>query len=123
MTVSLGTQALVRNWYSVRSLRLSRSRRRGLFPGYANGARFREGQRNLLPSGNHLQTAAEVQPEFGGMFDSIGANEFRHSRYIANTSFVQCFKYIVTDPPRPLTEEDIWFQIGHVHEQQKDVSR
>ena len=34
----------------------------------------------------------------------------------------QCFKYIVQDPPRPLTEEDIWFQIGHVHEQQKDVS-
>ncbi len=34
----------------------------------------------------------------------------------------QCFKYIVHDPPRPLTEEDIWFQIGHVHEQQKDVS-
>jgi len=34
---------------------------------------------------------------------------------------MQCFKYIVTDPPRPLTEEDIWFQIGHVHEQQKDV--
>jgi hypothetical protein len=27
----------------------------------------------------------------------------------------------VHDPPRPLTEEDIWFQIGHVHEQQKDV--
>lgn len=25
-------------------------------------------------------------------------------------------------PPTPLTEEDIWFQIGHVHEQQKDVS-
>lgn len=34
----------------------------------------------------------------------------------------QCFKYIVENPPRPLTEEDIWFQIGHVHEQQKDVS-
>lgn len=28
----------------------------------------------------------------------------------------------MTNPPRPLTEEDIWFQIGHVHEQQKDVS-
>lgn len=27
----------------------------------------------------------------------------------------------MNDPPRPLTEEDIWFQIGHVHEQQKDV--
>jgi hypothetical protein len=34
----------------------------------------------------------------------------------------QCFKYIVNSPPPPLTEEDIWFQIGHVHEQQKDVS-
>ena len=34
----------------------------------------------------------------------------------------QCFKWIVTNPPRPLTEEDIWFQIGHVYEQQKDVS-
>lgn len=35
---------------------------------------------------------------------------------------LKCFKFIVSDPPRPLTEEDIWFQIGHVHEQQKDVS-
>lgn len=35
---------------------------------------------------------------------------------------MQCFRYIVNDPPRPLSEEDIWFQIGHVHEQQKDVS-
>jgi hypothetical protein len=34
----------------------------------------------------------------------------------------QCFRYIVSDPPKPLTEEDIWFQVGHVHEQQKDVS-
>lgn len=34
----------------------------------------------------------------------------------------QCFKYIVNSPPGPLTQEDIWFQIGHVHEQQKDVS-
>ena len=25
-------------------------------------------------------------------------------------------------PPTPLTEEDIWFQIGHVYEQQKEVS-
>ena len=33
----------------------------------------------------------------------------------------KCFKYIVQNPPRPLTEEDIWFQIGHVHEQRKDV--
>lgn len=37
-------------------------------------------------------------------------------------ALLQCFRYIVNGPPHPLTEEDIWFQIGHVHEQQKDVS-
>lgn len=35
----------------------------------------------------------------------------------------QCFRYILQNPPRPLTEIDIWFQIGHVYEQQKDVRR
>ena len=39
-----------------------------------------------------------------------------------NTDQSKCFRYIVSFPPTPLTEEDIWFQIGHVHEQQKDVS-
>jgi len=34
----------------------------------------------------------------------------------------QCFRYILSNPPRPLTEIDIWFQIGHVYEQQKDAS-
>lgn len=34
----------------------------------------------------------------------------------------KCFRYILNNPPRPLTEIDIWFQIGHVYEQQKDVS-
>lgn len=45
-----------------------------------------------------------------------------HSALVTRLTIFQCFKYIVNDPPRPLTEEDIWFQIGHVHEQQKDVS-
>jgi hypothetical protein len=34
---------------------------------------------------------------------------------------LECFRYIVNNPPLPLTEEDIWFQIGHVYEQHKDV--
>jgi glucose repression mediator protein len=33
----------------------------------------------------------------------------------------KCFKYILKNPPRPLTDVDIWFQIGHVYEQQKEV--
>jgi hypothetical protein len=40
---------------------------------------------------------------------------------LQGTNYLQCFRYIVSVPPTPLTEEDIWFQIGHVHEQQKDV--
>ena len=39
---------------------------------------------------------------------------------IRDLTAFQCFKYIVHNPPRPLTEEDIWFQIGHVYEQQKE---
>lgn len=34
--------------------------------------------------------------------------------------FGQCFRYILHNPPRPLTEIDIWFQTGHVYEQQKE---
>ncbi len=43
-------------------------------------------------------------------------------RTLIPANLPQCFKYIVSSPPPPLTEEDIWFQIGHVYEQQKDVS-
>lgn len=50
----------------------------------------------------------------------------RKTKYLRHSGWhvtAQCFKYIVSDPPRPLNEEDIWFQIGHVHEQQKDVRK
>ena len=41
--------------------------------------------------------------------------------YLAH-GLVQCFKYILNNPPRPLTSWDIWFQLGHVYEQDRDVS-
>lgn len=34
-----------------------------------------------------------------------------------------CFDRILRNPPSPLAHADIWFQIGHVFEQQKNVSR
>ena len=40
---------------------------------------------------------------------------------ITCTHFLQCFRFIFQKPPRPLTQGDIWFQIGHVYELQKDV--
>lgn len=44
----------------------------------------------------------------------------KHINMANSLTSLKCFKYIVNSPPPPLTEEDIWFQIGHVHEQQKD---
>src|SRR5712692_10113558 len=32
-----------------------------------------------------------------------------------------CFDRILRNPPSPLANADIWFQIGHVYEQQGDV--
>ena len=34
---------------------------------------------------------------------------------------LQCFDRILRNPPNPLANADIWFQIGHVFEQQRDV--
>ena len=36
---------------------------------------------------------------------------------------LECFDRILRNPPSPLAHADIWFQIGHVYEQQKDVGR
>ncbi len=35
---------------------------------------------------------------------------------------LDCFDRILRNPPNPLAHADIWFQIGHVYEQQHDVS-
>lgn len=35
---------------------------------------------------------------------------------------LRCFDRILRNPPSPLAHADIWFQIGHVYEQQGDVS-
>ncbi|KAF9652054.1 TPR-like protein [Thelephora ganbajun] len=34
---------------------------------------------------------------------------------------LSCFEKILQSPPNPLAHADIWFQIGHVHEQQNDL--
>lgn len=36
---------------------------------------------------------------------------------------IHCFDNILRNPPSPLAHADIWFQIGHVYEQQKDLVR
>lgn len=34
---------------------------------------------------------------------------------------LQCLQYVLQNPPKPLTESDIWFQTGYVYEQKKEV--
>lgn len=53
---------------------------------------------------------------------SLEVRGVRYWRFQINADSLQCFRYILNNPPKPLTEVDIWFQVGHVHEQQKDVS-
>lgn len=35
---------------------------------------------------------------------------------------LECFDHILKNSPNPLAHADIWFQIGHVYEQMRDVS-
>lgn len=37
-------------------------------------------------------------------------------------SCLQCFHYILADPPAPLKQVDVWYQIGHALELKRDVS-
>lgn len=39
------------------------------------------------------------------------------------TESLRCFEQILRNPPSPLANADIYFQIGHVHEQQGHVSQ
>jgi glucose repression mediator protein len=73
-------------------------------------SRLRESQRDLFQAGYHLQTTAKIYQQSRRMFVL---------RYSADH---QCFKYILDNPPRPLTSWDIWFQLGHVYEQDGKVS-
>ena len=45
-----------------------------------------------------------------------------HLNVFSLMPLLQCFDRILRSPPNPLANVDIWFQIGHVYEQQKDVS-
>ncbi|KAJ7293912.1 TPR-like protein [Mycena rebaudengoi] len=46
--------------------------------------------------------------------------DFDKANEILTTDSLGCFDRILRNPPSPLAHADIWFQIGHVYEQQKD---
>ena len=74
-------------------------------------------------SGTNVPTL--IQPIADLDFDKSNEILFRlgiiykqRSKYKESLS---CFEKILQSPPNPLAHADIWFQIGHVHEQQNDV--
>ncbi len=44
---------------------------------------------------------------------------YKHENKFENS--LECFRYIINNPPHPLTDLDIRYQIGHVYEQMKEV--
>lgn len=64
--IAIGTKALVWHWHPLRPIRITGARRGSLLPGHAHAARFRESQRNLLPTRHHLQATTEVPAQLGG---------------------------------------------------------
>ena len=72
-----------------------------------------------------MGTSALIRPPADLDFDKSNEILFRlgiiykqRSKYKESLS---CFEKILQSPPNPLAHADIWFQIGHVHEQQNDV--
>lgn len=64
----LGTQALVWNWNSLRSLWVTGVCRRGFLSSHANATRFRKSQRNLFSSRYNLQATVKIQSKSRGNY-------------------------------------------------------
>lgn len=43
---------------------------------------------------------------------------YKHQRKYSHS--LECFRYIIDNPPAPLTSFDIWFQLGHIYELDHD---
>jgi general transcriptional corepressor CYC8 len=48
--------------------------------------------------------------------------KFKQSLDVKKITKFQCFTYVIDMPPAPLETADIYFQIGHVYELEKNVS-
>jgi len=88
---------------------------------FASVLRMNKGMRILFRVGK----PALIRPPTDLDFDKSNEILFRlgiiykqRSKYKESLS---CFEKILQSPPNPLAHADIWFQIGHVHEQQNDV--
>lgn len=69
------------------------------------------GRRVLTPSLPDFDKANEILFRLGIIYKQQG-------KY---SESLECFDRILRNPPSPLAHADIWFQIGHVFEQQRDV--
>ena len=109
---------MVRHRHPLRPLWLSRPRGGGFLFGLAYGWWWVPFiPRNAKPS---ISNYEELE------FDKVNEILFRlgiiYKQQSKYEDSLTCFDRILRNPPSPLAHADIWFQIGHVYEQQKDVS-
>ncbi|KAL7746778.1 glucose repression mediator protein [Sorochytrium milnesiophthora] len=73
---------------------------------------------------DHAEEAFAAAIRMDATFDKVNEIYFRlgiiYKQTMRGESALQCFRYIMQNPPKPLNELDIYFQIGHCYEQMKD---
>ena len=111
------SKVMVRNWDSLRSLRVPGQCRGGIFICPQDGQRWEHTNWiychiSLINEKSDFDKSNEVLFRLGIIYK-------QQTKYEES---LRCFDRILRNPPSPLANADIWFQIGHVYEQQGDVS-
>ena len=108
---------MVRYWNSLRPLRISGPCRRSVCFGPPDESGYACPPRRNLSALIRFATDLDFDKSNEILF-RLGIIYKQRSKYKESLS---CFEKILQSPPNPLAHADIWFQIGHVHEQQNDV--
>ena len=112
-----GPQTLVRDRHSLRSIWLARPCRGSLrlCPPHVQRFVLPSSAPSVLSHLSHLDLDFDKENEILFRLGIIYKQQGKFSESL------ECFDHILRNPPSPLAHADIWFQIGHVFEQQKNV--
>ena len=89
---------------------------------FSSVLRMDKGPSFFLAAGRALNSDHQVALDFDKANEILFRLGIIYKQQCKYTDSLNCFHQILRNPPSPLAHADIWFQIGHVHEQQKDVS-
>jgi general transcriptional corepressor CYC8 len=111
------SEVMVRDWNSLRPVRVFGQRRGGFL------VRPKDGQRYVHVCSITIHVLLrELKPDFDKSNEVLFRLGIIYKQQTKYEESLRCFDRILRNPPSPLANADIWFQIGHVYEQQGDVS-